>query len=97
MFKRTLRDSRVLGDATVQLLLVDKPERQSAWGSLGADDQEILSLWLGMSRGPWQRRERRNRAADALDLGADTVRRLLHHHVALTMPVDASSMPPFNI
>jgi hypothetical protein len=86
-----------VGASAIERLLLEKPERYAVWQLLSPDDQEIMTVWLGLPRWPIQRRDRRRRAAGALDLGAESAHRLLHQRLKLTMPVDASSMPPFNI
>jgi hypothetical protein len=95
MWERSVPDSRQVGGAAVEALVADQPGRGEVWGALSDDDREIMAVWLGMSRSPLTRRDRRRRAGDAFDLGPESVRRLLHQRVDITMPVDMSSFPPW--
>jgi hypothetical protein len=92
---RTIEASRTAGEAVVQRLLAAVPARASVWTLLSADDQEIMTVWLGMPRWPaGRRRDRRRRAASALDIDADTVHEILHSHGDLGLVWSASDVPP---
>ncbi|BEP13079.1 hypothetical protein acdb102_13900 [Acidothermaceae bacterium B102] len=80
VFDHGVAQSRALGADVLAQLLGQVPARSGVWAEVSTEDREIMLVWLGLSRWPWIRKDRRHRAELALDTGAAAVNAMLHQH-----------------